>query len=88
MLRESIWSLSGPRPLPLCTYSSLELSSLILPDRRLVKRCQKPDKKEFLKVARLTAVGFLAVGFLGFFVKLIFIPINQVRHDLSIYPEN
>ncbi|KAI8112091.1 hypothetical protein M9434_003415 [Picochlorum sp. BPE23] len=45
---------------------------------RLVKRCEKPDKKEFLKVARLTAVGFLAVGFLGFFVKLIFIPINQI----------
>lgn len=45
---------------------------------RLVKRCEKPDRKEFMKVARLTAVGFLAVGFLGFFVKLIFIPINQI----------
>jgi len=45
---------------------------------RLLKKCKKPDKKEFLKVARLTAVGFLAVGFLGFFVKLIFLPINQI----------
>lgn len=48
------------------------------PRRRLLKRCEKPDAKEFAKVARLTAVGFLAVGFIGFFVKLIFIPINQV----------
>jgi len=53
------------------------LTSTLL-ERRLVKRCEKPDRKEFMKVARLTAVGFLAVGFLGFFVKLIFIPINQV----------
>jgi len=44
---------------------------------RLLKRCEKPDRKEFSKVARLTAIGFLAVGFLGFVVKLIFIPINQ-----------
>jgi protein translocase SEC61 complex gamma subunit len=48
---------------------------------RLLNRCEKPDRKEFLKVARLTSVGFLAVGFLGFFVKLIFIPINQVGHS-------
>jgi protein transport protein SEC61 subunit gamma-like protein len=49
-----------------------------LAHRRLLKRCEKPDAKEFAKVARLTAVGFLAVGFIGFFVKLIFIPINQI----------
>lgn len=50
---------------------------LIITACRLLKRCEKPDRKEFWKVARLTSVGFLAVGFLGFFVKLIFIPINQ-----------
>ncbi|KAL4440339.1 hypothetical protein ABPG75_003340 [Micractinium tetrahymenae] len=37
-------------------------------------------QKEFTKVARLTAMGFLAVGLIGFLVKVIFIPINQVRH--------
>ena len=45
---------------------------------RLLNRCQKPDRAEFTKVARLTAMGFLATGLIGFFVKLIFIPINQV----------
>lgn len=30
-------------------------------------------------MARLTAMGFLAVGLIGFLVKVIFIPINQVR---------
>ena len=35
-------------------------------------------QKEFGKVARLTAMGFVAVGLIGFLVKVIFIPINQV----------
>ncbi|XP_043710437.1 protein transport protein Sec61 subunit gamma [Telopea speciosissima] len=45
---------------------------------RLVKRCHKPDRKEFTKVAFRTAVGFVVMGFVGFFVKLIFIPINNI----------
>eukprot|EP00897_Mesotaenium_endlicherianum_P010269 jgi/Mesen1/9270/ME000060S08708 len=45
---------------------------------RLVKRCHKPDRKEFIKVASRTAIGFVIMGFVGFFVKLIFIPINQI----------
>ncbi|KAK8604028.1 hypothetical protein V6N13_096491 [Hibiscus sabdariffa] len=45
---------------------------------RLVKRCHKPDRKEFSKVAIRTAIGFVVMGFVGFFVKLIFIPINNI----------
>ncbi|KAI5329523.1 hypothetical protein L3X38_028920 [Prunus dulcis] len=45
---------------------------------RLVKRCHKPDRKEFAKVAIRTAIGFVAMGFVGFFVKLVFIPINNI----------
>ncbi|KAG8362838.1 hypothetical protein BUALT_BualtUnG0032300 [Buddleja alternifolia] len=45
---------------------------------RLVKRCHKPDRKEFTKVATRTAIGFVVMGFVGFFVKLIFIPINNI----------
>jgi hypothetical protein len=29
-------------------------------------------------VSRLTGIGFVAVGLIGFLVKVIFIPINQV----------
>ncbi|XP_057798892.1 protein transport protein Sec61 subunit gamma-1-like [Salvia miltiorrhiza] len=43
-----------------------------------VKRCQKPDLNEFTKVAARTAVGIVVMGFLAFFVKLIFIPINNI----------
>eukprot|EP00898_Chlorokybus_atmophyticus_P000292 jgi/Chlat1/1263/Chrsp115S00759 len=45
---------------------------------RLVKRCTKPDRKEFTKIAFRTAIGFVVMGFIGFFVKLIFIPINNI----------
>jgi len=45
---------------------------------RLVKRCTKPDRKEFQKIAMATAIGFCIMGFIGFFVKLIHIPINNI----------
>ncbi|KAK9796282.1 hypothetical protein WJX73_003515 [Symbiochloris irregularis] len=45
---------------------------------RLVKRCTKPDRREFSKICGRTALGFVVMGFIGFFVKLIFIPINQI----------
>lgn len=45
---------------------------------RLVKRCTKPDRKEFEKIALATLIGFAIMGFIGFFVKLIHIPINNI----------
>uniref|UniRef100_A0A915I405 Protein transport protein Sec61 subunit gamma n=1 Tax=Romanomermis culicivorax TaxID=13658 RepID=A0A915I405_ROMCU len=45
---------------------------------RLVKRCSKPDRKEYQKIAMATAIGFAIMGFIGFFVKLIHIPINNI----------
>ncbi|KAF7382674.1 hypothetical protein HZH66_013076 [Vespula vulgaris] len=49
---------------------------------RLVKRCTKPDRKEFQKIAIATAIGFCIMGFIGFFVKLIHIPINNIIVNL------
>lgn len=45
---------------------------------RLVRRCNKPDRKEFLKITTATAVGFAVMGFIGFFVRLIHIPVNSI----------
>ncbi|XP_052036942.1 protein transport protein Sec61 subunit gamma-like [Apodemus sylvaticus] len=38
---------------------------------RLVKRCTKPDRKEFHKITMFTAIGFATMGLIGFFGKLI-----------------
>ena len=35
-------------------------------------------RKEFTKIAIATAIGFGLMGFIGFFVKLIHIPINNI----------
>ncbi|MQL73802.1 hypothetical protein Taro_006151 [Colocasia esculenta] len=37
-----------------------------------------PYPTQFSKVAVRTAIGFVVMGFVGFFVKLIFIPINNI----------
>jgi protein transport protein SEC61 subunit gamma-like protein len=37
-----------------------------------------PRVVEFTKVATWMAIGFVVMGFVGFFVKLIFIPINII----------
>lgn len=36
------------------------------------------DFLEFQKIALATAIGFAIMGFIGFFVKLIHIPINNI----------
>ena len=38
---------------------------------------------EFSKIAQATSVGFAIMGFIGFFVKLIFIPINNIIVGMS-----
>lgn len=37
-----------------------------------------PPKTEFQRIAYATSVGFLIMGFIGFFVKLVHIPINNI----------
>jgi len=44
----------------------------------LVKKCTKPDRKEFEAIAKATGIGFCIMGFIGFFVKLVHIPINNI----------
>ncbi len=44
----------------------------------LVTDCDSPVAvSEFKKIALATLVGFLIMGLVGFFIKLIFIPINS-----------
>ncbi|CAD2217248.1 hypothetical protein AGDE_04118 [Angomonas deanei] len=54
------------------------LTTFFKNSRMLVRKCQKPNYTEFTRAAFITLMGFLMMGFLGFFIKLIFIPINNV----------
>jgi protein transport protein SEC61 subunit gamma-like protein len=44
----------------------------------ILRRCTKPDGKEYTKICQTVFVGFLIMGFLGYFIKLIHIPINNI----------
>nr|CAG8493337.1 4089_t:CDS:2 [Entrophospora candida]CAG8507486.1 15630_t:CDS:2 [Entrophospora candida] len=43
---------------------------------QFVNRCTKPD--QFIKISQAVAMGFFVMGFIGFFVKLVHIPINNI----------
>ncbi|KAI9894919.1 MAG: Sec61p translocation complex subunit [Vezdaea aestivalis] len=43
-----------------------------------LKRCTKPDKREFIKISQAVGVGFVVMGTIGYFVKLIHIPVNNI----------
>jgi len=54
------------------------LTKFVKDSTYLVKKCTKPDHREFARIARATGLGFLMMGFIGFFVKIIHIPINNI----------
>ncbi|KAJ2523435.1 Translation initiation factor 1A [Coemansia sp. RSA 1939] len=44
----------------------------------LLRRCTKPNQREYLKIVQAVVLGFLVMGFVGYFTKLIHIPINNI----------
>lgn len=55
---------------------------------QFLKRCTKPDRKgmlsdshrvaEFIQICRAVCTGFVIMGFIGYLVKLVHIPINNI----------
>jgi protein transport protein SEC61 subunit gamma-like protein len=46
--------------------------------KNFITNCEKPDKKEFLTIAKQCSLGFLIMGSIGFVIKLIFLMINNI----------
>ncbi|KAH7648436.1 Sec61-gamma subunit of translocation complex [Cryptosporidium xiaoi] len=59
-------------------YIFQSVQEFTLDSIRLVRRCTKPDAREFRSVAYACTVGFFLMGFIGYTVKLVFIPINNI----------
>jgi protein transport protein SEC61 subunit gamma and related proteins len=55
-----------------------ESESFLKNSIRLLNKCTKPSREEFIRISQAIIVGFLIMGFIGFFVKLIHIPINNI----------
>ncbi|AEO56877.1 hypothetical protein MYCTH_87328 [Thermothelomyces thermophilus ATCC 42464] len=45
---------------------------------QFINRAQKPDRREFIKISQAVGVGFLVMGAVGYFVKLIHVPLNNI----------
>ena len=45
---------------------------------QFINKSQKPDRREFIKISQAVGVGFIVMGAVGYFVKLIHIPLNNV----------
>lgn len=42
------------------------------------EKCKKPSMKEYLTILYACMMGFVIMGFIGYIVKLVFIPINNI----------
>ncbi|KAK4138681.1 secE/sec61-gamma protein [Trichocladium antarcticum] len=45
---------------------------------QFINKAQKPDRREFIKISQAVGVGFLIMGAVGYFVKLIHVPLNNI----------
>ncbi|KAF2007242.1 secE/sec61-gamma protein [Amniculicola lignicola CBS 123094] len=45
---------------------------------QFINRCTKPDKREFIKISQAVGIGFLIMGVIGYVVKLVHIPVNNI----------
>jgi protein transport protein SEC61 subunit gamma and related proteins len=65
-----MWMLLMKRPEPPVVHQT--------PSTEPFKSHTHTHNTEFARIAYATSVGFLIMGFIGFFVKLIHIPINNI----------
>jgi len=59
------------------TYVTANGEVFINNSRMLLNKCKKPDSKQFKKLAMYTAIGFSALGAIGYIVKAVSIPITS-----------
>ena len=45
---------------------------------QFMNKCTRPDKAEYTKILQASIMGVLVMGFIGYMIKLVFIPINNI----------
>ncbi|OAQ97628.1 hypothetical protein LLEC1_02026, partial [Akanthomyces lecanii] len=50
---------------------------------QFMNKCQKPDRKEFIKISQAIAMGFVAMGTVGYLVKLS-TELDSAHHHLHV----
>ncbi|CAI2380010.1 unnamed protein product [Moneuplotes crassus] len=55
-----------------------QLKQFAVDSQRFMDKCEKPNKDEYMKILTACSIGFVVMGLIGYFIKLIFIPINNI----------
>ena len=55
-----------------------ELGQFYKDSINFVNKCTRPDKAEYTKILQASIMGVLVMGFIGYMIKLVFIPINNI----------
>ena len=55
-----------------------QLTSFFKDSVNFYQKCKKPDYQEYMKILQAFMMGFCVMGVIGYFIKLVFIPINNI----------
>ena len=55
-----------------------QINALIKDSINFYQKCKKPDYNEYMKILQACIMGFAVMGVIGYLVKLVFIPINNI----------
>lgn len=46
--------------------------------KRVIKKTKKPNKEEFIEVVKITGLGMIIIGVIGFLIQTIFLQIIKI----------
>ena len=55
-----------------------QINALVKDSINFYQKCKKPDYTEYMKILQACIMGFAVMGVIGYLVKLVFIPINNI----------
>ena len=55
-----------------------QINQFIKDSANFYQKCKKPDYTEYMKILQACVMGFAVMGVIGYLVKLVFIPINNI----------
>ena len=55
-----------------------QMTALVKDSVNFYQKCKKPDYQEYMKILQAFMMGFVVMGVIGYFIKLVFIPINNI----------
>ena len=62
-----------------------QMNTFVKDSINFYQKCKKPDYNEYMKILQACVMGFAVMGIIGYLVKLVFIPINNIILSWTIW---